>query len=375
MSPPCEDRMKSEILLDYEHLREQLENLAQPQREADRKTLWVVDRLLGIATTTTGSIEVFLVGSRLNASSGLVRRHLEYDRWQIAEAGILIEANRIALPGEPHFISLAAVIAIELSRCGFTTSENLPRAFRQVEPLIELALRRTALAEEHILGLVGELLCLEVMLDSTSDTSQHSSVLDMWRGHTNARDFVISKNGIEVKTTQLLNSSHKFSGLHQVEPSVDSLDSESTVYLLSVGLTASETEGQSLSEIVDRVLRKFNQSTAATPSAWTPLQHRFVAEVAAYGSTNSAGYNHESMAGERIYNARWKPTFTPRLYNLSDSSVRILRRQDLEATHVSPDDLQFRLDLDASISASNPVANWAQTITHMVRLVLSSEEK
>jgi hypothetical protein len=365
----------SDILLDYEHLREQLENLAQPKREADRKTLWVVDRLLGIATTTAGSIEVFLVGARLNAFSGLVRRHLEHDRWEIAEAGILIEANRIALPGEPHFISLAAVIGIELFRCGFTTSENLPRAFRQVEPLIELALRRTALAEEHILGLVGELLCLEVMLDSTTDASRYSSILDMWRGHTSARDFVINKSGIEVKTTQLLNSSHKFSGLHQIEPPAESLNSESTVYLLSVGLTASEIEGQSLSEIVDRVLRRFNLDTVSKPSSWTPLQRRFVGEVAAYGSANSVGYNHESMAGERIYNARWKPTFTPRLYDLSDPDMRILRRHDLEATHVSPDDLQFRLDLDASISASNPVSNWAQAITHMVRAALSQEEK
>jgi len=351
----------------YEHIRAQLEHLSRPERSDDRKTLWVIERLLGIATTAVGSIEIFLVGDKLHPSSGLVRRHLQHGPWRIAGADIYIEANRIALPAEPHFLSLAALICVELVRCGFNGPPLLPAAFQKAEPLIELALRRTALAEEHIIGLVGELLCLEVMLDAISDPQLKSSVLDMWRGHTGSRDFVIGNIGIEVKTTQLLTSSHKFSGLHQIEPSSDAALTEHEVFLLSVGLCAGGTEGQSLSELVERILRKLSEPGAVDPSAWTPLQRRFVAEVASYGEANSVGYDHKSMANERIYNVRMKPTFSPRLYDLSDPNIRILRRENLEATHVSPDDLQFRLELDSTITRSNPVANWAQSIAQIVR--------
>ncbi|MCZ8227517.1 MAG: PD-(D/E)XK motif protein, partial [Burkholderiaceae bacterium] len=209
--------MHSEII-GYEQLRGELETLSNPSDANDRKTLWVVDRVFGIAKTLHGAIELFLVGDKLTPASSLVRRHLEYGRWQIAEEHQFIDANRIVLPAEPHFLPLAATIGVELVRVGLNTTIDLLTAFRKVEPLIELALRRSALAEEHILGLIGELLCLEVMLDALSNNHERrETILDMWRGHTKGlRDFVIGGVAIEVKTTQLQTSSHKFSGLHQV---------------------------------------------------------------------------------------------------------------------------------------------------------------
>lgn len=356
----------------YEKLREQLEAVSLPQRTDDRRTLWVVDRLIGIAVTATGSVELLLVGDRLQPASSVVRRHLQHGRWSIEEAGIQIAANRIALPAQPHFISLAALIAVELHRCGFADAQSLPDAFSQVEPLIELALRRTALTEEHVVGLMGELICLEAMLDATPALEFRSSVLDMWRGHSGGRDFVIGDVGIEVKTTGLSVSSHKFSGLHQVEAGAVGNSRERSVYLLSVGLCSGGEEGQSLPELVERIFKRLAQGRAPGAEGRTPLQRRFLAEVASYGQANSLGYNHDTMAQDAIYGARLKPVFTPRLYDLLDPGIRLLTRELLQRSHVSADDIQFRLELEESITPSNPAANWAKSIADLVREALPS---
>lgn len=353
----------------YEQLRTELEVLSHPANSDDRKTLWVVDRVFGIAKTIHGAIELFLVGESVKPTTNLVRRHLEYGEWHIAEEHMLISANRIVLPAEPHFLPLAAMIGVELVRFGLTSSANLPEAFRKVEPLIELALRQSALAEEHILGLVGELLCLEVMIDAVvGKPTLHGSVLDMWRGHTNGlRDFVIGDVAIEVKTTQFQTSSHKFSGLHQVEPSAKNGVQECGLFLLSVGLAGSESEGQTLSEIVQRIVNKIASPSKDKENLLSPLQKRFLANVAAYGAESSIGYDHRTMSGEKMYSSKLRTTFSPRLYDLMDSEVRFIRKRDLEGTCVSPVDLQFRLDLEPIITPMNPVSNWTHTITEFVR--------
>ncbi len=356
----------------YEWLREQLEQVSRPDREEDRRTLWVVDRLLGIAVTSSGTIEILLVGDKLRPASGVIRRHLEHARWNIPEAGIQVEANRIALPAQPHFLSLAALVAVELIRFGFDSTTALPTAFQQVEGLVELALRRTALAEEHIIGLMGELLCLEAMLDAIDAPELMSSVLDMWRGYTRERDFAIGGIGIEVKTTQSMSSSHKFSGLHQVEPGAGVDSHEQRVYLLSVGLVIGGNDGQSLAELVERIVQRLGGRAQGASSSLAPLQRRFLSEVASYGQPNSLGYDHETLRQQGIYTVRFKTNFTPRLYDLSDPNIRILRRAFLQTTHVLADDIQFRLELEEVITPSNPEANWAQAIAHMVRTALCS---
>lgn len=353
----------------YENLRSELEALAPPTNVEDRKTLWVVDRVFGIAKTINGAIELFLVGERVNPSTSLVRRHLGYGQWQIAEDFARIDSNRIMLPAEPHFLPLAAMIGVELVRFGLTSSDALQESFRKVEPLIELALRQAALAEEHILGLVGELLCLEVMLDSaTNKREMRASVLDMWRGHSSGlRDFLIGDVAIEVKTTHSQTSSHKFTGLHQVEPDMKHGSQESGLFLLSMGLTTSESEGQSLSAVVQRILTKLSQQGGNQLASLGPLQMRFLRDVAAYGSESSVGYDHLSMSGEKMYNVKFRATFSPRLYDLVDPEVRIIRKRDLAGTCVSASDLQFRLDLVTSFTPMNPVPNWTHTVSELVR--------
>jgi hypothetical protein len=94
------------------------------------------------------------------------------------------------------------------------------------------------------------------MLDSVQEKPEmRGAVLDMWRGHSHGlRDFVIGDVAIEVKTTHSQTSSHKFSGLHQVEPDSKYGSQESGLLLLSIGLAVSESDGQSLAALVQRIL-------------------------------------------------------------------------------------------------------------------------
>lgn len=359
------------VEITYEGLREQLLALGAPSAAGERTNLWVIPRVLGIARTFDDSFELFVVGERVHPRTSIVRRHLEYGRWEVAGTGERFEASRLVLPPAPHFLAVATMIAVELPRAGLGTERALQDVMDDVEPIIEMALRRGALAESHQVGLLGELLCLEVMLDSVLRNPElRMSVLDMWHGHRQGlRDFRIGGVAIEVKTTQHVASSHKISGLHQVEPTeVDGIV-EHALFMLSVGLAASEHDGQTLPEVVQRIVDRL-ADPATHPAGFSPLQRRFLDDVACYGSGSSRGYDHVTMAQWQVYGARFRATFTPRLYDLGDPDVRIIRRRDLAGSCVSPDDIQYRLDLEPNINGGNPVASWQHAVVGMVRAAL-----
>jgi hypothetical protein len=351
----------------FEELRDALEQLDAPASRGERSTYWVLPRELGVSLTFEKTYEMLLVGARLYPRTSTVRRHLEHARWEIAGSDKQLDANWIALPAAPHFMAMAALIAVELLRAGLGTGRSLHKAFDDIEPIIDLALRRGALEEEHVVGLLGELLCLEVMLDAVAGCPERRmEVLDMWQGHqVGQRDLVIGSTAVEVKTTQQESSSHRVSGLHQVEPQGGPDSAEQGLYLLSVGLAPSEHEGQTLPDVVQRVLDRLTEP--AKPEGLSVLQRSFLDDVARYGSPSSRGYNHQTMASWKVYRARFRNTFTPRLYDITDPDIRILRRRDLTGTHVSPDDIQYRMDLDPTISGANPAPDWRQAVTTLVR--------
>lgn len=351
----------------YESLRADLLALGTPEIQGERNTRWILSRKLGVARTSEGNYEIFIVGGRVYPRTGIVQRHLEYGKWEVRGTADRFEASRLVLPPDPHFIAVASLIVVELFRAGLGTERPLQDVFDDVEPLIEMALRRGALDEEHQVGLIGELLCLELMLDVVSARPElRMDVLDMWQGHrVGQRDFRIGSVAIEVKTTQQDGSTHKISGLHQVEPVSSDGASESGLFLLSVGLTASEHEGQSVPEVVQRVAYRLADQGGRCDGS-SPLQRRFLEDVARYGANQARGYDHRTMAGWQVYRTRFRSTFTPRLYDLLDPELRIIRRRDLVGTFVSPDDIQYRMDLIPVLNGRNPSGSWQHSLVQLV---------
>lgn len=342
----------------YQRVRDELAALGVEGDDKSRRTMWIVPRVLGVARSKE-AIDLFLVGPPLHVHSPLIRRHLDHAMWDVAGEGMSVQATRLIFPGKDQYAPVAAMVAVELADAGLRAGESIQVAFSRVEPVIELSLRRAALTEEHLLGLLGELTCLEIMLSAIDSQPQSlAAVLEMWVGwRGTTRDFRIGRASVEVKTTLTAASSHRFSGLHQVELTAD----ENRLLLLSVGFDSSSGDGASLAGIVTRIAERLQRSGVKG------IRSRFYEAVKNYGAEHGIGYDHAAMAEHHIYTTKFAMTFTPRLYDLDDVNMHLLRRADVEKTFVRADDLAFSLELPLSVAPANPAANWAQAITLLTR--------
>lgn len=358
--------------ISFEGLCSRLENLVTPTKGEDRSVYWVLPMTLGLAKTSADRVEVFIGGRKLYPRTPIVRRHLEHGRWTITESAEEFDASRIVLPSAPHFIPLAAFLAVELIKAGIGSQRSVQEVLNEVEPLLELALLRGSLGEEHILGLVGELICLEVLLDAVAHQPElFPLVLDMWRGYeTGHRDFVIGQTSLEIKTTQLESSTHAISGTHQVEVD-ERYPSEERLVLLSLGLAPVVQEGQTLPDIVQRIAQRLGAGVVEPSGGFTPLQQRFLDNVYRYGGTGSRGYDHRTEATSKAYSTRYRSTFTPRLYEMADEQIFILRGKDIEGRFIRSSSIQYTLELPNLINGMNPAANWRHSVTSMVRTYLN----
>src|SRR5690606_19582732 len=155
----------------------------------------------------------------------------------------VFSATRITLPSAPHFASIATLIAVELLRAGVSETGRQQAAFSDVEPIVEMAIRRGALSENVVVGLVGELTLLRhLLLGRGGDAKSFMRVLDFWQGwQEGSRDFRIGNHSVEVKTTRSISSIHEFSGLHQLERQELPTSAPEQLHIMSIGLAPSDS--------------------------------------------------------------------------------------------------------------------------------------
>uniref|UniRef100_UPI0031015958 PD-(D/E)XK motif protein n=1 Tax=Neorhizobium sp. EC2-8 TaxID=3129230 RepID=UPI0031015958 len=343
----------------FEQLRADLGELGVPQGHV-RHTLWLAAPL-AVGRTTSGDYEIFIRGSELRAASPLVRRHIQHGDWRPELGGTSFPANRIVLPSAPHFASVAALIAIELLRAGVAGARGTQAAFSDVEPIIEMAMRRGALPESSIVGLVGELTVLrQLFLSHAVRPSSLMRVLDFWQGWQGGRDFRIGNHSIEVKTTQAATSIHEFGGLHQLEPELLPSGTVEQLHLMSIGLATSASTGESLPTLVSSVI-----GLLSAASEDDELPNEFVRRVALYGSQSGEGYVHAAMRDWSVYQTRYTHTFIPRLYRVDDPAMRLLTRQILADTFVQPQGLSFTMHIPEQVSTFNPAPDWSMLLEEM----------
>lgn len=339
--------------LHFEALRAELETLGVPKGQA-RSLRWLANAI-AVARTTSGDYEIFIRGPELRATSSLVRRQLQHGAWRPEDGGEPFFASRVVLPSAPHFASIAALIANELIRAGISGPRGPQAAFTDVEPIIELAIRRGALPENVVVGLIGELTVLrQLLMLRTGQPATMMRCLDLWRGwQEGTRDFQIGDHSIEVKTTQASSSIHEFSGLHQLESATLPSGRQETLHLMSIGLTASTVIGESLPSMVNSLASILRRAMNSDEGA-IELMRR----VALYGGQSGSGYLHESMADWGVYGTRYVHSYPPRLYRLDDPEMLLLTREILAHTFVQPSGLSFTMHVPDRVSAYNPAASW-----------------
>jgi hypothetical protein len=310
----------------FEELISICRQLATPRDADTRRVEWVgQSRAIGFALQPDGATEIFLKGEALPPQSAIVQRHVQWDTWRGSSG--TFRATRVVLPPDDHYRPVAALIVEELFRHEAET--NLLRAFRAVEPILEMALRRLAASDDVIVGLIGELRVLGYLLNAAPTPSSKGIVLESWGGHRQqSRDFVAGQVAIEVKTTTRPSSVHRISRITQVDPDRDDTGQPvEKLYLVSIGLSPPADPSDpaatiSLPQSVDDVLLLVGPSTE--PHERTELQSLLLIRIRNY---LSAGYDHDTMRAWPAYQNKYSLAFT-RIYDMADPNVQVLRLAD-----------------------------------------------
>ena len=365
MTTPADDLPGGDGDETFEDLRRALGRLRKASDRFTRDLVWAgPDRSVALGRDDQGKVEVFVVGPPLVAASRPVRDALVHQEWSTKD-GRTFEASRVALPAEPHLDSVAALVGAELLRQG--VDEEPQVAFSRVEPILALALRRAALSDQALLGLIGEVVVLETLLRSVSVRAV-PAVLDAWKGSApSSRDFQIADVGIEVKTTTSTESVHKISSIHQVQlgTSVGGV-AESALFLLSLGVRwlGEEAEGGlTLPALVDAVVLRL-QEAGVGPQA----TGEFLERVRQYGGDAGLGYDHQRDRGTRRFQQQLELRFE-RLYDMTDEKIRLLDDAALDGLdHVDPDSVRFTARLPRRVRGDvNPVQGLRAIVDELVR--------
>lgn len=330
----------------YEEAYDLLGGVPVPTEEGHLEVEWLIADRLGLGRDSMARFVVVLAGGLVDATSETVKQSLMHGQWK-QSSGEHIEGNALRLPHGAPFQVAATTIAIELIRRGIE-SRVASDVFKEVESFIELVIRRVLLPPESILGLLGELLVLDYGLAALDQIPQgrRPDRCSLWRGHTyQARDFVLNRLALEVKTTTGPSSRHHISNLDQVE--ARTLDGGHTeeLYLVSVGL-AEEAAGSSrfsIAQLTNRIMGRLDDAEAS----------RFLEQLEQYGPEDCGGYKHALMADWEPYVRRYRLTFQPRIYDISDVNLRLIRRSDLQNTFVLPEGISYSVDLPEVVPGSH----------------------
>lgn len=335
----------------YEAILNQINTIPTGTNGDDRTITWLTaSKVVGVARNSRGHLELFLTGDELKPRSGVVKTAMHHHSWH-RDTLPPLSANRICLPALGHFDQIGAFIAAELLR--EEADSNLERAFAITEPLIELAIKHMEVSENALLGLIGELLLLDVICRRAAD-HQVGLIVQAWDGwRRSARDFRWGGTGVEIKTTTHSSSSHAIHGVHQIEPTPASDDAigEERLLLVSIGLRQADlnTDALSIPSLVESIIDRLEASGASG------LVDSFLTRVSVYGAESGFGYEHPTMANEAPFATQFNMTFV-RGYDMADPAVEVLRRDDvISLQHVDAQSVTFRVDLPATISLNNPI--------------------
>jgi hypothetical protein len=358
-------------VIGYDQIQQRLEALTAPPDEDAFSVEWLVPDVLAVGRDAHGRYAVILPGDALSPSPNVASVH--YGEWRSA-SGSEVRGTLLALPAGNEFRTAAAAIAAECIRIGIH-ERPLREVYREVEPFIALVLRRIVLPEESLLGLVGELLILDQLVDAVLQVQpDHPDPTVFWTGwQPRPRDFSFGAAALEVKTTGLLASRHHISNIAQVDPEAAGSGAQVHLYLASIGLRRASAGAFSIAGLSQRILERL---AAAVGDAPTDPRTLFLDRLRQYGPDGFAGYDHATMSAAEPYQQRFSTTFLPRIYDMQDHNVRVIRRKDLTAhfPFVLDEGLSFAIELPAQIpgSLTNPAIDLQESLGELVQRVIGN---
>ena len=349
--------------MDYETLRQRVSGLPSASVPEERFVEWVDQRhILGISRDYEGCLEIFLAGPELVCEIPAVASNVAYDSWT-TQGDASIWANRIRLTAEPHFDAVAAFLCANLIENGVL--ENLQTGFSGSEPVVAMALDRSRLLGESLIGLIGELLIMRTLIENYPRSARQ--IVGSWFGYgRTSRDFQFGPLGLEVKTTRGTQSTHQVQGLHQIEVGhAVGGGIETKLLLVSVGIEEvgpqdSEINSFSLPSLVARILSLLDASIHPGVEL-TEMQSSLLARIQEYGAGTGSGYDHSRMQHQVLFGAKWRSAFA-RAYDMSDPAIAVLRSSDLiDFSMVLTGSLAFTVCLPRQVRGDiNPIVGFRQ---------------
>lgn len=359
-------------MIGYDQIQQRLEGLTAPADDAF-SVEWLVPDVLAVGRDARGRYAVILPGDALSPSPN-VASSVHYGEWRSA-SGREVRGTSVALPAGNEFRTAAAAIAAECIRIGIH-ERPLREVYREVEAFIALVLRRIVLPEESLLGLVGELLVLDQIVDAVLQVQpDHPDPTVFWTGWQHRpRDFSFGTAALEVKTTGLLASRHHISSIAQVDPQAAGSGAQVHLFLASIGLRRASAGAFSIAGLSKRILERL--PAAAVGDAPADPRTLFLDRLRQYGPDGFAGYDHATMSEAEPYQQRFSTTFLPRIYDMQDQNVRVIRRKDLTEyfPFVLDEGLSFTIELPAQIpgSPSNPAIDLQASLSELVQRVIGN---
>ena len=344
----------------YEEIFAAFGGLSLPGEQDQVEVDWVVPERLAIGRDASARYVLVLAGDRVFATSDIVRRSLVHGDWQ--SSSDTIKGTLLRVPQGEQFHIASTTIAIELLRRGIETRPT-PDVFSEVEAFIELVIRRVLLPPDAIIGLLGELIVLDYAIDAWGKLApeERPDVCSIWRGYSRqSRDFAFHRLAMEVKTTTGPSSRHHIGGLDQVEPRVLDGGLTEELFLVSVGIAEASAGSSrfSIAGLTSRIVEKLTEHDAV----------RFLDQLEQYGPEDCVGYCHDSMADWGPYLQRYRLTFEPRVYNMADPLLRLIKRADLQDTCVLPEGISYQVHLPDVVPGShgrNPRTDLPQALLQL----------
>lgn len=348
----------------YDSILEAASRLEPPLETGHLNVDWVVPTRLAIGRDADNRHLLVLAGKHIQTSRESIHKALMHGSWKM-ESGDSIDGTVLRLHAGEEFLVAATTIAAELLRRGLP-QRPVADVFPEVEDFIELVIRRVLLPPEALLGLLGELLVLDALVEPLAGLPEQRRVeiTAAWQGHSRkSRDFRINRLGLEVKTTSKPSSTHHVGGLDQIEPRVLDGEQVEVLRLVSIGLRADPTANSrfSIARLTDSILGRLAEEQKT----------KFLDQLRQYGPDDCMGYHHTTMSTWEPYARAFSITFPPRIYDLADENINVFRRSSLQQhfPHVLPEGLSFVIDLPDDVPGSHGANPKTDLKAELARLV------
>jgi hypothetical protein len=237
-----------------ETLFAQLEGLQQSTGEERLATRIATGRLY--VARSGDFLELFIEGSRESFGQMRGARYVSWGEFRDLDSGRLVPALVLKVKHGVTGARLLAHVTYELASALERDPEITNVTLLQiVGPFLSLLLEASVLSTEEQMGLMGELLFLQELLNfglSQRPAVPAAMVLECWHGWQPAgRDYSGPGIAIECKATAADVRVHALTGMYQVLPDINA--AEERVYVFSTGLRQDPSSPFRLIEQVERI--------------------------------------------------------------------------------------------------------------------------